>query len=73
MKQRRKQADHHDNNNNSDDDDYCSKPNSQEMVIGDILDQEAALGDLREIYNQSMKKAKQFSADGGGGGNASNV
>ncbi len=71
MQRKRKEADvDNGDKTNSDDDDYCSKPDSQETIIGEIIDQEEALHDLKEIYNSSMKKAKEFSSDGG---NARNV
>ena len=71
MQRKRKEADvDNGDNNNSDDDDYCSEPDSQETIIGEIIDQEEALRDLKEIYNSSMKKAKEISSDGS---NARNV
>jgi hypothetical protein len=66
--QRKRREDDVDNGDktNSDDDDCCSdEPDSQETIIGEILDREEALRDLKEIYNSSMKKAKEFSSDGG--------
>lgn len=49
------------NANGSDSGDGESKPESQETIINEIIDQERVYNDLTDLYNSSMKKAKDFS------------
>lgn len=57
------------NADGSDSDD--SEPESQETIINEIIDQEKAYSDLNDLYNSSMRKAKEYSTGGSNGDSSS--